>query len=77
MTKLNETRKLIRNKNQPTSILIRILGNVEDHFVELDSNAKKNQLKSNKSVEAVCITNQTVVQFKHHKAEQIKPNQKE
>ena len=50
---------------------------MEDHFVELDSNAKKIQLKSNKSVEAVCITNQTVVQFKHHKTEQIKPNQKE
>ena len=52
------------------------MSNVEDHFVELDRNAKKNHLKSNQSVEVVCITHQTTVHFKHQ-AEQIKPIQKE
>ena len=47
---------------------------MEDHFVELDCNANKNHRKSNQSIEVVCITNQTVVRFKHHKAEQAPGN---
>ena len=47
---------------------------MEDHFVELDCNAHKKSPKSNQSVEVVCITNQRVVHFKHHKAEQTPAN---
>ena len=50
------------------------MSNMEGHFVELDCNANKKYLKSNQSVEVVCITNQTVVHFKHHKAEQTPAN---
>ena len=34
----------------------------------------KNHLKCNQSIEVVCITYQTVVHFKHHKAEQTPAN---
>ena len=51
------------------------MSNLEHHFVELDCNANtKIHLKSNQSIEVVCITYQTVVHFKHHKAEQTPAN---